>query len=127
MSIKETAEELLKVAEAIEKEAAEATEFVCNKCKHIANLATINSKRKLAAEAAGPNVTVSDIGVNDTIKCPACDGVMAYTPTEASEAFYYDEKTAEEKEKEKGKKEKEEGAEEVTEASEPVDYDSLEK
>jgi len=88
--MKKAADELLKIADQIDKEAAEVTQFVCNKCNHTAALATINSKRQAAAKEAGENVTVSDITVNDSIKCPACDGVMAYKATEASEAYYFD-------------------------------------
>lgn len=88
--MKKAADELLKIADEIEKEAAEVTQFVCDKCNHTATLAAINEKRKMAAKEAGENVTVSDITVNDNIKCPACDGVMAYKATEASEAYYFD-------------------------------------
>jgi hypothetical protein len=90
MLMKKAADELLKIADEIEKEAAEVTQFVCDKCSHTASLATINSKRQAAAKEAGENVVVSDITVNDSIKCPACEGVMAYKATEASEAYYFD-------------------------------------
>jgi len=110
--LKEAAEGLIRVADEIEKEAAEVTEFVCDKCNHTAALATINAKRREAAEQADGEVTASEITVNDKIRCPACDGTMSYRPTEASAAYYSNEseKTAEEEEKE---------------ASEPIDYDSL--
>ena len=108
--MKKAADELLKIADEIEKEAAEVSQFVCDKCNHTATLATINGKRHTAAKEAGENVTVSDITVNDSIKCPACDGVMAYKATEASEAYYFDpdKKAAEEKEPEEKKPEEKE-------------------
>lgn len=88
--MKKAAEELLKIADEIEQEAATVTQFVCESCNHTASLASINAKRKTAAQEVGENVTVSDITVNDKIQCPACDGVMAYKATEASEAYYFD-------------------------------------
>jgi hypothetical protein len=92
MSLKKAAEELLKVADAIEKQAAEVTTFVCDKCNHTASLASINASRKKIASEVGENVIVTDITVNDKITCPApyCEGVMAYQETEASAGFYYD-------------------------------------
>ncbi|RKY77535.1 hypothetical protein DRQ07_08650 [candidate division KSB1 bacterium] len=115
MSIKQAAEELLKVADEIEKEAAEVTEFVCDQCNHTATLALINEKRREAAKQAGENVTVSEITVNDSVNCPACDGIMTYRPTEASEEYYIDE--------DKATKDNDESKE----ASESLDYDSLQK
>jgi hypothetical protein len=101
MTLKEAAVELLKVADQIEGEANEVTQFVCKGCNHTSTLASINKKRKEAAKTAGENVTVADITVNDKIHCPACDGVMAYKATEASEQFYFDpEKTSSKKEDE---------------------------
>jgi hypothetical protein len=90
MSMKQAADELLKIADEIETEAAEVTQFVCGSCNHTATLATINGKRVEAAQAAGTNVVVSAVSVNDQIHCPACDGVMAYRETEASKNYYYD-------------------------------------
>jgi len=90
MSLKVAAEELLKIADEIEKDAAEITEFVCNKCNHTATMAAINAKRQEAGKVAGENVVVADITVNDSIQCPACDGVMAYRETEASAQYYFD-------------------------------------
>jgi len=137
MTMKEAAEELLKVADAIDTEAAEATQFVCNKCNHTATLAQINERRKQAAAEAGDNVTVADITVNDKLECPACDGVMAYNETEASSGFYFDpEKTAvskEEIDEEKKETPKEQAEEEGGKKlhKEPhtasIDYDSLER
>jgi hypothetical protein len=106
--MKKAADELLKIADEIEKEAAEVTQFVCGKCSHTATLAAINTKRQAAAKEAGENVTVSDITVNDSIQCPACDGIMAYKATEASEAYYFDpDKKAEEKKPEEEPKKEE--------------------
>ena len=92
MSLKQAAEELLKVADEIEQKAAEVTTFVCDKCNHTSTLANINASRKKVASEVGENVTVTDITVNDKITCPApgCEGVMAYNETEASAGFYYD-------------------------------------
>lgn len=123
MSLKEAAEELLRVADEIEAEAEQVTDFVCDTCNHTATLAKINQKRVQAAEQAGEDVTVSKVTVNDQVACPACDeGTMAYHASEASERFYInpDKEAAEEEEEEK----EEEGDKS---ASEPVDYDSLER
>lgn len=110
--LKEAAEGLLKVADAIEKDAAEVTEFVCGKCNHTATLAIINTKRLEAAEQAEGELRVGDLTVNDKLNCPACDGIMAYKATEASAPYYVNdsEKQAEEKK-----------------AGEPIDYDSVER
>ena len=122
MSLKKAAEELLKIADDIEKEAEEVTQFVCDKCNHTATLSSINDFRKKAAEKSEDNVTVSEVTVNDTLQCPACEGIMAYAASEASDAYYFDpEKKATEEEEE----EEEEGKEKK--ASEPIDYDSLER
>jgi hypothetical protein len=115
MSLTKTAEELLQVVSEIEKEAAEATTFVCEKCNHTANLATINAKRKEVAEGskkAGKDLIVAEITVNDKVGCPACSGDMTYTPTEASEKFYIDPEKKDEEKEEKEEK--------------PVDYDEKE-
>jgi len=111
--LKEAAESLLKVADAIEKDAAEVSEFVCEDCNHTATLATINEKRLEAASQSEEEVKVAEITVNDKINCPACDGVMAFRANEASAPYYIDdsEKTAEEEKT----------------ADEPIDYDSLQR
>lgn len=153
MSLQKAAEELLRVADMIEKEAAEVTSFVCEKCNHTATLATINNRRHSDAKTAGENVTVSDITVNDKITCLACQGVMAYKETEASAPFYYnpekkaddaagecptDGKPAEKKDEDddaadvaaKVKKDDAEKAEKEAQsktASAPIDYDSLDR
>jgi len=90
MTLKEAAEALIKVADQIDKEAMEVTEFVCKGCNHTATLSSINGKRKEAAKTAGENVVVADVTVNDQIHCPACDDIMSYRSTEASEQFYFD-------------------------------------
>jgi hypothetical protein len=144
MSINKAAEELLKIADEIDREAAEVTTFVCDKCNHTASMISINERRKTAAEEV--NAEAADITVNDKLACPACDGVMAYQETEASAAYYFDpdkkaeqtpaEEAAETPAEEKAetpaeqKKEKEEGTEKhdvpkKKEAS--LDYDSLKR
>ena len=90
MSLKQAAEELLKVADEIEQKAAECTQFTCGVCNHTTTLAKINAARKHTASEVGENVTVSDITVNDKVTCPACEGVLAYKETEASAGYYYD-------------------------------------
>ena len=114
MSMKQAAEELLKIADDIEQEAQEVTNFVCAECNHTATLATINQSRRTAAEQIDENVRVADITVNDEIACPACDGVMSYQASDESEKYYIDTKQADEKEADKT-------------ASEPIDYDSLQR
>jgi outer membrane biosynthesis protein TonB len=116
--MKKTADELLKIADDIDKDAAEVTTFVCDKCNHTATLAGINAKRqaaaKAASEATGETVVPADITVNDKIHCPACAGLMAYKATEASEAYYFDpdkkadDKPGETPAEEKAEKEKDE-------------------
>lgn len=121
MSLKEASQELLKLADDIEKEANEVTEFVCDKCNHTATLAAINGKRVEASKTVDKTVIVAALTVEDKIHCPACEGIMAYKATEASEAYYIDteKKSQDDPEKEKEEKEKQ--------ASEPIDYDSLER
>jgi len=147
MSLKQATEELLKIADEIEKDAAEVTQFVCAKCNHTATLASINMKRREAADenakAMNSKVTVAEVTVNDKVYCPACDGVMAYQETEASAPYYFDpekqakaphdeskETPAQEKAEtpEMQQKEKEEGTEQhPVRASTPIDYDSLKR
>jgi ubiquitin len=143
MSLKQAAEELLKIADEIEVQADSVTKFVCDKCNHTATLAKINEKRKTAATEAGENVIVSPVTVNDQVSCPACDdGVMAYVASEESEKFYVEEKAAgEEVTPEEIAEEKKETPEEQAmeekgkklhdephkKASEPIDYDSLKR
>jgi hypothetical protein len=124
MEMKQAATELLKIADELEQEANEVTQFVCAKCNHTATLATINTRRVEAAQkaASDKDIVVSKITVNDEVSCPACGGVMAYVATEASEKFYIDpEKQA--KDCPEGEKPNEEETDK--EASAPVDYDNL--
>lgn len=114
MSLKNAAEDLLKVADELEVEANSVTEFVCDKCSHTATLAEINQRRREAGEKVGEDVTVEPVTVNDTVSCPACDGIMSYRPSEASERFYFEP----EKEANKENTEKKEAS---------INYDSLEK
>jgi DNA-binding protein len=143
MSLQKQAEELMAIANAIEKQAAEVTEFVCDKCNHTTTLAKINIARQTIASEVGENVTVSDIGVDDKVTCPApgCEGVLAYQETEASAGYYYDpdkvakhdeskEIPAEEAKEtpEMQKKEKEEGTEKHEQPKEAsVDYDAIDR
>lgn len=126
MSLKQAAEDLLKVADEIEKEAEEVTQFVCEECNHTASLAKINAARDEAGKEAGENVTVSRISVNDSIICPACGGKMAYQETEDSSKFYFDPEQKSAGDEEEEKEEKEEKEEEKA-VSEPIDYDSLKR
>jgi uncharacterized Zn finger protein (UPF0148 family) len=116
MSLKLAADEILKIADMIDKDAAEVTTFVCDKCNHTATLETINAKRVEAAKKASIE-TVAEITVNDSVQCPACEGSMTYKETEASAPYYYEEKKAEEAEEdEKEKEDKEKKAQ---------DYDAI--
>ena len=81
------AESLLKIADAIEKQASLQSFFVCNKCNHTSNLATINDTRRKVASEHNRN-SVSKITIHDKIACPACAGTMEYVPTEESEKYY---------------------------------------
>jgi len=119
MSLKQAAEELLKIADDMENEADKVTKFVCADCNHTATLETINQRRKEAAEKSGKSVSVSKITVNDRVTCAACGGTMEYYPTEESQAYYFEPKQAKSKKTEEG--------EEEVDASEPIDYDSLER
>lgn len=120
MSLKRASEELLKLADDIERDAAEVTAFVCDKCNHTATLASINSKREVSAKEVDEKITVTALTVEDKVHCPACEGVMAYSETEASKAYYFDsEKKAEDKDEE------EEKDEDKKASADPIDYDSL--
>jgi len=124
MTLKEASAELLKVAEQIEKEADEVTEFVCADCNHTSTLAKINAKRKDMAESEkndNEDIVVANVTVNDKIYCPACNGVMSYRPTEASTVYY----TKEAEEQEKVEEDTEEPIETKKKAS--IDYDSLQR
>jgi hypothetical protein len=135
MSLKQAAEELLKLADEIEGDASQVTQFVCDTCNHTATLAAINQKRKEASKEAGENVTVSDITVNDKIHCPACEGVMAYSETSESAPYYYDTDKEAAAHSEKTETPKDEAAESLETQEEErkkgvhasIDYDSLQR
>jgi hypothetical protein len=92
LNMKTAAERLLKLADALEKEAHDKTFFVCDQCNHTAALSIINQRRKEASEQL-KQVRVASITVNDKVSCPVpgCKGVMSYVATEASERYYMDE------------------------------------
>lgn len=123
MSMKRAAEELLQVADEIEAQADQVTQFVCADCNHTATLDAINSRRKEAAEGAGEDVKVAKVTVNDSVTCLACGGTMSYNPTQASEQFYFD------PERQAGEDEDDDDDDggESKEASGPIDYDSLKR
>lgn len=128
MSLKEAAEQLNKIADELEVQADEVTKFVCDECNHTASLATINAKRKTAAEEAGENVVVERVTVNDVLSCPACDsGTMSYQASEESDAYYISPKTADDDEDDDDDDKKEEEEKEEKSASEPINYDALDR
>lgn len=91
MSLTKTAaEQLLKIAEEIEKEAMQATNFVCNKCKTATTLDQINGAiREYVKRQASSDLDSLLVDVNDKVKCSSCEeGVMSYAATEESEKFY---------------------------------------
>ncbi len=127
--IKKASEELLRIADEIEKEASEKIFFACDSCEHKANLATIESKRKEASEAVSDDtkkVMVASVSVDDSLACPECDGIMKYAATEESEKYIveaaeedYDSKDEPKEEKtEKADKEEKEATEEKVEEDE---------
>lgn len=85
--MKLAAERLFKIAEDLEREAADNTFFVCEGCNHTSSLADINSKRKVAGETNKVK-RIACVGVNDKVSCPACGDKMSYVPTEMSEKYY---------------------------------------
>jgi hypothetical protein len=85
--MKLAAERLLKIADDLEKEAAENTFFVCDGCNHTSSLADINAKRKTAAEQHKVK-RVANVSVNDSVTCLACGGKMSYVPTDMSDKYY---------------------------------------
>jgi flagellar biosynthesis GTPase FlhF len=109
MSFQKTADELLALADKIDKDAAEVTKFVCDQCNHTATLAKINAARTASAKTAGENVVVSGVEVDDKIACPACDGVMSYQASAESDGYYYDDAVAA-KEEEKPEEEEKDAA-----------------
>lgn len=87
MNVKVAAEKLMKLADAIEKQAAESTYFVCDNCNHTATLSTINQRRKEAADESGIR-SVKPVQVDHKVSCPACIGMMSYVASETSERYY---------------------------------------
>lgn len=121
MSLKWASEELLKLADDIDNEAAKVTQFVCANCNHTATLASINEKRQEAAKVADSDVIVASLNVEDKVYCPACEGTMSYKASEESKAYYFDtEKKAEDDDDD-------DDSTKCKKASEPIDYDSLER
>lgn len=90
-NLKEAADRLIRIADAIDREASDCTYFVCDECNHTANLTTINSRRKEAALRIARE-DVADITINDIIGCavPGCAGSMKYATTENSAKYYVD-------------------------------------
>lgn len=137
--IKKASEELLRIADEIEKEASEKIFFACNLCDHKSNLATIDAARRAASEANSDSLTtvvVASISVEDSLYCPQCDGVMKYAATEESEKYIveateqdYDTKEAakEEKVEEKAEEKAEEKTEEKPEEKEAAKEENKEE
>jgi len=119
MEMKNAAEELLKIADDLENEAAAVTQFVCEGCNHTATLEIINTKRVEAAQNSGQEVVVAKIDVEDVISCPACGGRMSYQPTEESQKYYINVKADDDDDDDDDKGDKK--------ASTPIDYDSLKR
>lgn len=86
-NMKLAAERLFKIADDLEKEAAENTFFVCEGCNHTSSLSDINTRRKTAGEQHKVK-RVANVSVNDTVSCPACGDRMSYVPTDISEKYY---------------------------------------
>lgn len=86
-NMKLAAEKLFKIADALEKEAADNTYFVCDGCNHTSSLADINAKRVTAGMALNVK-RIASVSVNDKVLCPACGDKMAYVPTDMSEKYY---------------------------------------
>jgi hypothetical protein len=87
LNIKIAAERLIKIANELEREAADNTFFVCDGCNHTASLADINKKRKVASAAHNVKRT-ANVSVNDSVTCLACGGKMSYVPTDVSQKYY---------------------------------------
>jgi hypothetical protein len=85
--MKLAAQRLFKIADDLEKEAAENTFFVCDGCNHTASLRDINAKRKVAGENHKVK-RVANVSVNDAVTCLACGGKMSYVPTDSSDKYY---------------------------------------
>jgi hypothetical protein len=96
-----TASEMLRIADALEREASERTYFVCDHCNHTASLSSINGVRSKVASESGIE-KVSPVSVNDRIACPVieCPGVMRYEATDESDRYYIDVEAGKEEEPE---------------------------
>jgi len=90
-NLKVAADNLLALADRLDKEASEKTLFICGACGHEASLASINAFRGKLASEQGIGI-VTKVSVNDKLACgeEGCRGVMAYSPTAESERFYVD-------------------------------------
>lgn len=86
-NMKLAAERLYKIADQLEKEAADNTYFVCDGCNHTASLSEINHKRKTAGSTFNVK-RIANVSVNDAVTCLACGGKMSYVPTESSQKYY---------------------------------------
>lgn len=86
-NMKLAAERLLKIADDLEKEAADNTFFVCDGCNHTSSLLDINKKRKIAGKNHSVK-RIANVTVNDAVTCLACGGKMSYVPTDSSEKYY---------------------------------------
>jgi hypothetical protein len=121
LDMSKIASEMLRVADAIEKEAAEKTYFVCDRCNHTANIASIDKVRSKVASESGIK-TVSPVSVNDTVACPVieCGGTMHYAATDESDKYYIDVEAGMEGEEPEGEEpESEEPESEEPEGEEP--------
>jgi len=89
MRLVTAAEQLLKLADELEAQAERVTVFACADCGHSKNLQEINATIK--KYAANEKIACADllVGVNDRVKCAACEGgTMVYVATEESERYY---------------------------------------
>jgi hypothetical protein len=86
-NMKLAAQRLLKIADDLEREAADNTFFVCDGCNHTSSLKDINAKRKMAGENHKVK-RIANVSVNDSVTCLACGGKMSYVPTDSSEKYY---------------------------------------
>lgn len=114
---KTAAEMLLKLAQDLEKEAAEKTIFACSGCGGSHSMAAINGAiAKFAEENPDMDTSGAKITVNDTVSCPNCGHDMEYAPTADSEQYYVPEESEgdedDKSEKKEEKEEKEEGEQE---------------
>lgn len=91
---KTAADMLLKLAQDLEKEAAEKTIFACSGCGGSHSMAAINDAiTKFAEENPDVDTSGAKVTVNDTVSCPNCGHEMEYAPTAESEQYYVPEET----------------------------------